>query len=51
MLYVALFLVVAVVAVVALASVFRAIENAKIARRRASASHAYLNANNYSKWQ
>ena len=50
MLYVALFIVITVAGIVAIASVARAIENAKIATRRASASHAYLTNNRYGKF-
>jgi len=50
MLYVILFVVVVVVVVVAVGMLCARVDAIKIERRRASASHAYLSVNTYSKW-
>jgi len=50
MLFIALFVLIAIVAIVAICMLFGRIDAIKNERRRASASHAYLSVNTYSKW-
>jgi len=51
MLFIALFVLIAIVAIVAICMLFARVDAIKTERRRASASHAYLSINQYSKWE